>query len=129
VAEAPTAVPSGGILVLDRMAPKQLPTGRVVVVDPQETCDAWSLGEPIAQPIVANVDADSPLTRHVRLDNVLFPGARQLKFTTEAEAYIRDPLDQPLLARLRRPGGDAVVLSCSLEKGDLPLRIAFPVLM
>jgi hypothetical protein len=111
------------------MVPKQLPSGRVVVVDPQESCDAWSLGDPLAQAIVATVQADSPLTRHVRLDNVLFPGARLLKFTAEAEPLIRDPLDQPLLARLRRPSGDAVVLTCSLEKGDLPLRIAFPVLM
>jgi hypothetical protein len=129
VAEAPSIAPPDGILVLDRMSPKQLPTGRVVVVDPQESCDAWSLGDAIAQPIVAKVEADSPLTRHVRLDNVLFPGARLLKFAAEAEALIRDPLDQPLLARLRRPGGDAVVLTCNLEKGDLPLRIAFPVLM
>jgi hypothetical protein len=129
VAEAPAVVPSNGILVLDRMAPKVLPNGRVVVVDPQESCDAWTLGDPIAQPIVAAVEADSPLTRHVRLDNVLFPGARLIKFTGEAEAQIRDPLDQPLFARLRRANGDAVVLTCSLEKGDLPLRIAFPVLM
>jgi hypothetical protein len=129
VAEPPAAAPAGGLLILDRIVPKQLPAGRVVVVDPQESCDAWTLGEKIAQPIVAAVDADSPLTQHVRLDNVLFPGARLLSFTTEAEPLIRDPLEQPLLARLRRAGGDAVVLTCNLEQGDLPLRIAFPVLM
>ncbi|MEI6726205.1 MAG: DUF2800 domain-containing protein [Actinomycetes bacterium] len=76
--------------------------------------------------LVAEVEADSPLTRHVRLDNVLFPGARVLRFVGQPETPIRDPLDQPLLARLRRPTGDAVVLTCSLESGDLPLRIAFP---
>ncbi len=129
VAEPPTTVPAGGILVLDRTVPQRLPAGRVVIVDPQEACDAWTLGDIISQPIVAKVQADSPLTQHVRLDNVLFPDARVLNFTAPAELLIQDPLDQPLLARLRRPGGDAVVLTCSLEKGDLPLRIAFPVLM
>ncbi len=129
VDEAPSIAPPNGILVLDRMVPTQLPSGRVVVVDPQDSCDAWSLGDAIAQPIVAAVEADAPLTRHVRLDNVLFPGARQIKFAGEADALIRDPLDQPLFARLHRATGDAVVLTCSLEKGDLPLRIAFPVLM
>lgn len=129
VVEPPSAVPAGGILVLDRIVPQQLPSGRVVVVDPQDSCDAWTLGEAIPNPIVAAVDADSALTKHVRLDNVLFPDARLLNFTAEAEPLIRDPLDQPLLARLRRTGGDAIVLTCSLEKGDLPLRIAFPVLM
>ena len=73
VDEAPLIAPPNGILVLDRMVPTQLPSGRVVVVDPQESCDAWSLGDAIAQPIVAAVEADAPLTRHVRLDNVLFP--------------------------------------------------------
>ena len=129
VAQPPQSAPGQGILVLDRNVPSQLPRGRVMVVDPQTNCDVWTLGESIAQPLVASVDADSPLTQHVRLDNVLFPDARQLQFSSDFEPLIQDPLDQPLLARLRRPGGDIVVLTCSLEKGDLPLRIAFPVLM
>ena len=129
VAEPPAAAPTNGILVLDRKVPPKLPHGRVMVVDAEGSCDLWILGETIAQPIVASVDADSPLTQHVRLDNVLFPDARLLKFTTDYEPLIQDPLDQPLFARLRRPGGDVVVLTCNLDKGDLPLRIAFPVLM
>ena len=72
---------------------------------------------------------DSPLTQHVRLDNVTFPDSRLLQFTNDPIVLIQDPLDQPLFARVTRSGGDAVVLTCSLEKGDLPLRIAFPVLM
>ncbi len=127
-AELPDAAPGGGILVLDRKVPAQLPAGRILVIDPQEDCDAWKLGEPISQPIVASVDTESPLTQHVRLDNVLFPGARELTFDSDVEPLIQDPLDQPLLARVSRPGGDVIVLTCSLEKGDLPLRIAFPVL-
>lgn len=127
--EAPSVAPPSGILVLDRIVPAQLPSGRVVVVDPQTATDAWTLGEPLSQPIVAKVDKQSPLVQHVRLDNVLFPGARQMTFTGEAESLIQDPLDGPLFARLERPRGDAVVLACNLDQGDLPLRIAFPVLM
>jgi hypothetical protein len=127
--EAPSIAPPGGILVLDRIVPAQLPTGCVVVVDPQSATDAWTLGEAVSQPIVAKVDKESPLVQHVRLDNVLFPGARQMIFSGESEPLIQDPLDGALFARLKRPGGDAVVLACNLDQGDLPLRIAFPVLM
>lgn len=127
--EAPSVAPPGGILVLDKIVPVQLPSGRVVVVDPQTATDAWTLGEALSQPIVAKVDKESPLVQHVRLDNVLFPGAKQMSFTGEIEPLIQDPLDGPLFARLKRPGGDAVVLACNLDQGDLPLRIAFPVLM
>ena len=129
VTEVPSSAPANGILVLDRITPQQLPPGRVLVIDPQSSCDVWTLGDTISQPIVASVDSDSPLTRHLRLDNVLFPDARHLKISAEHEPLIQDPLDQPLFGRVRRPGGDVVVLTCSLEKGDLPLRIAFPVLM
>lgn len=127
--EPPAAALADGILVLDQQVPEQLPTGRVLVVDPAGDCNLWKLGEAIEEPIVASVDQDSPLTQHVRLTNVLFPEAREIEFAGEAVALVKDPLDHPLLARLPRSGGDAVVLTCSLEKGDLPLRIAFPVLM
>ncbi|MEM7558476.1 MAG: hypothetical protein AAF394_05080, partial [Planctomycetota bacterium] len=128
--------PSGttaAIHVFDKKLPDELPVGPVLVVDPQTKSQYFEVGEDIDQPIVAKVDPDSPLAQHVRLDNVLFPGAKQLKFTETIEdsvkTLIQDPFDAPLLAQIRRSTGDVVVLTCSLEKGDLPLRIAFPVLI
>jgi len=129
VAESPKAAPIGGVLVLDGATPQQLPAGRVMVIDPQNGCDLWTLGDPIADPIVTEVDDASPLTRHVRLTNVAFPGARALTLKEGASTLIKAPNDQPLFAQLPRSGGDVLVLSSNLEKGDLPLRIAFPVLM
>ena len=126
---APSTAPKGGLLVIDRKVPDVVPTGRVLVVDPQNNCDQWTVGDALEQPIVARVDKDSPLTQHVRLDNVLFPGAKQLTFTTPVETLIKDPLDSPMLARMKRPGGDLWLLTCNLEMSDLPLRIAFPVLI
>ncbi|MEM8735578.1 MAG: BatA and WFA domain-containing protein [Planctomycetota bacterium] len=117
------------LVVFDKAVPQQLPSGNVLVVDPQSDCNLWKVGEQVEQPIVASVNSDSPLTQHVRLDNVLFPGARELDFSVDARPLIQDPLDQPLLAQVPRSGGDVIVLTCSLEKGDLPLRIAFPVLI
>ncbi|MCO6045537.1 BatA and WFA domain-containing protein [Aeoliella sp. ICT_H6.2] len=127
--ESPDAAPAGGVLVFDRQSPATLPAGRVLVVDPQTDTDLWKLGEPISDPLVGSVDSDSPLTKHVRLTNVAFPDARQLDFQVDAAPLIQSAMEQPLFARLPRKVGDAVVLTCSLEKGDLPLRIAFPVLM
>lgn len=129
VSESPQAAPAGGVLVFDRATPKELPSGRVLVVDPLNDCDLWTLGEPLANPVVVEVDNTSPLTRHVRLTNVTFPGARMLSLKGDAEALIQAPDKQPLFARQPRPRGDALVMSSNLERGDLPLRIAFPVLM
>ena len=126
---APDAASKGGLLVIDRKIPARLPRGRVLIVDPQNNTDFWTVGETLEQPLVARVEKDSPLTQHIRLDNVLFPGAKQLTFTGPVESLIRDPLDSPLLARMKRPGGDLWLLTCNLEQSDLPLRIAFPVLI
>lgn len=127
--KSPNQLNSRVIQVFDRVVPAILPRGPVLVVDPQNECDLWKVTEDLESPIVASVDGDSPLTQHVRLDNVLFPGAKRLEFKTAAQTLIRDPFDAPLLARFSRTTGDVVVLTCSLDQGDLPLRIAFPVLM
>jgi hypothetical protein len=126
---APEAAPKGGLLVLDRIIPEKLPRGRLLIVDPQNNADLMTVGESLEQPLVARVEKDSPLTQHIRLDNVLFPGAKQLTFSGPVESLIRDPLDSPMLARMKRPSGDLWILTCNLEQSDLPLRIAFPVLI
>jgi von Willebrand factor type A domain/Aerotolerance regulator N-terminal len=126
---APEAAPKSGLLVLDRIIPEKLPRGRLLIVDPQNNADLMTVGETLEQPLVARVEKDSPLTQHIRLDNVLFPGAKQMTFTRPVESLIRDPLDSPMLARMKRPGGDLWILTCNLEQSDLPLRIAFPVLI
>ncbi len=92
-------------------------------------CDLWSVGKNIEQPIVATVSESSPVTQHVKLTNVIFPDARSLTLSGEAELLIKTPLDEPLLAYIRRPAGDVLVLNVDLDQGDLPLRIAFPVMM
>ncbi len=117
------------ILVLHQTVPKTLPPGKLLVISPRNDCDLWTVGEPIETPLVSTVDESSPVTQHVRLDNVLFPDARELNFAVEAEMLIKTPLDEPLLSYIRRPNGEVLVLNVDLDVGDLPLRIAFPVLM
>lgn len=117
------------IVVLHQKVPEQLPPGKLLVINPRNNCDQWTVGEPIETPLVSTIDDSSPVTQHVRLTNVLFPDARSLTFTGESETLIKTPLDEPLLSYIRRPGGDVLVLNVDLDLGDLPLRIAFPVLM
>lgn len=125
--EPPRAAP--GVRVIHRQVPQQLPPGKLFVIDPLESCDLWTVGEAIEQPIVSSVAKESPITQHVKLTNVLFPAARLLEFHVDAETLIGTPLDEPLLVHIRRPQGDVLVLNLDLDQGDLPLRIAFPVLM
>ncbi len=117
------------ILVLHQDVPEKLPPGKLLVINPRKSCDLWTVGDAIETPLVSTVVDTSPITQHVRLTNVLFPEARAMTFTSASDVLIKTPLDEPLLVHLRRAGGDVLVLNVNLDLGDLPLRIAFPVLM
>ena len=75
-------------------------------------------------------DKDSPLMAHVRLDNVLMPEARQLKLNAPKVQVLASSLtNDPLYAAIDRPEGKVLVLTVNLDKGDLPLQTAFPILV
>lgn len=127
----PDEAPEGGFVVLnrfDRVNDATIPMGNVLVIDPQTDSDRWKLGEPIAQPIVAKQDSTSPLMPHVQLLNVTLPGARGLQIEN-ATTLIESAGGEALMASFIDGENRQLVLSADLDNGDLPLRIAFPVLM
>jgi hypothetical protein len=134
---APARPPSaaGGatppVVVYHRTIPDALPAGDVVVIDPERSSSLWDLGEPLHNPIVARQDKDSPLLAHIRLDNVLMPEARKLTLKGTAHVLAESAAEDPLYAVLERPDGQGkvVVLTVDIDKSDLPLQTAFPIMM
>jgi hypothetical protein len=118
-----------GVTVYHRKVPAVLPPGRVLVIEPAESSGLWQVDEPIQNPVVANQAKDSPLMANVRLDQVLMPEARKLTFKGPAQILAESATGDPLYAVLDRPEGKAVVLTVNLDKGDLTLQTAFPILM
>ncbi|TWT99011.1 vWA domain-containing protein [Neorhodopirellula pilleata] len=127
--EASADSPTDGFTVLHRSESATIPGGAVLIIDPRADTDAFTLGEPIDQPIVVSQDSTSPLMPHVRLQNVILAGARGVTMTDAATPLLVDAGGETLMAS-RVAGEDRmVVLTANLDDGDLPLRIAFPVLM
>lgn len=129
VAEPPAKFDAGAIAVFHRDVPAKLPPGRVLVVDPAASTDLWQVGDKLANPIVTKQDADSPLMRHVRLDNVLMPEAHQLKFTTPGRQLATAISGEPLYAAIETSEHKALVLTVDIDQGDLTFRTAFPILI
>jgi hypothetical protein len=127
--QLPEQVPAGALLVFHRAVPEQLPQGNLLVVDPAGSCDLWTAGEAVENPIVTDQDADSRLMTHVRLDNVIMPGAKKLEFQSEIQVLASSVDGDPLYCAVERPSGKALVMTADLDKGDLPLRTAFPILV
>ncbi len=125
----PTQSPPGGFTLLHRIVPDLFPSGSVMVIDPRGDSDVWKLGRRIDQAIIATQETKSPLMPHVRLTNVIVPGARDLEMIDGATPLLIDADGATLMASLVRGDDRIVVLAADLDSGDLPLRIAFPVLM
>lgn len=133
---------TGGLQVYSGVVPEQLPAGPVLLVSPASdgpaiavdggTAPAWTLGSSIETPLVARQQEDSPLLRHVQLLNVQLDQGRDVQVHErlgEATTLLESAEGAALLVAVDRPEGRLLILSTSLDASDLPLRIAFPVMM
>jgi hypothetical protein len=131
---APTATAKGTaptLTVLHRLVPETLPPGPVLVIEPDRANAFWQVGEKLQNPVVAKLDGDSPLMTHVRLDQVLMPEARKLTLAGDPKARVlsESATGDPLYAVIDRPEGKVAVVTVDLDKSDLPLQTAFPIMM
>jgi hypothetical protein len=129
VKEPPAKYEAGTVYVFHRQVPEKLPAGLSMFVDPRASCDQWTLGDVLDNPIVTRQDASSPLMQHVRLDNLLLPKARQLTPTAEAQVLVSAVSGDPLYFAITRPGQKALALTVDLDEGDLTFRTAFPIMV
>lgn len=129
----PTTTTANSITILHQKTPATIPSGRVLVVQPQKATDLWDVGEKIDNPIVAKQDEDSDLMKHVRLNNVIMPEALKLtpKVSDESQVkmLVESGTEDPLYFSIQRDGGNVLVLTVNIDRGDLPLRTAFPIMM
>ncbi len=107
-------------------------SGSVFVIEPERSGALWELGEALHNPVVAKQDKESPLLLHIRLDNVVMPEARKLALKGPAHVLAESAAGDPLYAVIDRPDspgqGKVVVLTVDLDKSDLPLQTAFPIM-
>ncbi|MCC6359489.1 MAG: BatA and WFA domain-containing protein [Phycisphaerales bacterium] len=146
--EAPAAVGPEDIVIYHKRGPETVPVGNTIIIDPEASTDLFGVGDPLASPLVAKQDGESPLMAHVRLDNVIMPRARKLTpaglaakgerpaATTPASVgavksrVLAEAINgEPVYFVAESPGRRVLVLSADIEQGDLPLRTAFPILI
>ena len=130
------------LTVISGVVPETIPDGPVLIADVADSgpqigegdaaAKAWILGDGIENPIIAKQEQSSPLMRHVQLHNVILAGGKDLE-VNEALGVPTTLLETASGARvcvsIERPEGRILMLACDLDTSDLPLRIAFPVMM
>lgn len=127
--DARNTIPADAILVFDGVTPPRLPTGRLLVIGPVNSCDCWSIGGKLEHTVVGWQDRHSPLLSGVRLEQLRLDGIRRLTFSSPARVLASTETGDALYTALERPQGRALVLTTSTDEGDLTHRTAFPILI
>ncbi len=129
VNEIPTEWPSDSLIVLHKWVPKELPARDLFIIDPMEEGGLWKLEGAIADPIVTDQAEDSPLMRHIRMDNVVVPEAKKVVFQGPVQSLASTVSNDSIYAELKRDSGRCLFLNVSLEESDLAFRTAFPIMV
>jgi hypothetical protein len=116
------------VTILDGVIPATLPPGNLLFIAPPRSTDAFSVTGTIDFPGPQPAPGDEPLLRNVSLSelNVLeavdLVPANWLRVVVDSESG-------PLLLAGEQEGRRVVVLAFDLHLSDLPLQVAFPLLL
>jgi hypothetical protein len=116
------------VVVYDRHVPASLPDKPCLFVHPAEGNKLWEIEGDLQNPLVSDLNKDSPLLAHVNLQNVTFHRARQVVLNKKAAEAINS-FEHPLLASWASASPSMVLLAVDINQSDLPWRTAFPILM
>src|SRR5437773_3283042 len=114
------------LTVFDQFSPAALPDGPFVMVDPPAG-STLAGGQPVGIGGVRAVDAGDPLLANVDLQDVHVARSQDLRSSTFGRPLVSS-LQTPLVLVRDEPFRQ-VLVGFDLHESDLPLRIAFPILV
>lgn len=130
LAEADEAGTPYGLLIFDGLVPDEPPAVTALYVDPPADGAFGVVATPrIESPVIDRVDPDEPLLRFVDLSSVHIGRARQITVAEGVRALISTPAGAPLVGVGEVGTRRLAFIGFALEESDLPLQIAFPLLM
>ena len=115
------------LYVFDSWLPNQLPAGDMLLVNPPNSTPLFRIGDELATTNEIEIVEESPLTSFVDLDEMSLLRARAVE-ASWARALARSNQGAALLAG-EVNGQQIVILPFDLRDSNLPLLIAWPVLM
>ncbi len=119
------------LTIFDSFVPTDtLPSGNLLFIAPPRSTDVFTLTGRIDAPVSAPVVADDPLLRYVDLRDVLVQDAARVSLPAWGRAVIVDSKSGSPLLIVGEDGGRRIaLLAFDLRRSDLPLRVAFPILL
>ena len=129
VAAADKAGTPYGIVIFDRNVPAQPPTIPALYVGPTASGAFGAVGGLLDGPVLDRTDPADPLLRFVDLSTLHVGRARAITLAGGLRPVVSTHSGSPLVAVGRIDGRGVALLSFALGDSDLPLQVAFPLLM
>lgn len=117
------------LVIFESWLPTTLPDQPVLAIAPPATSALGAVGGTTANPAVGRLDATDPILRYVDLSTLHVASAQTMELPGWARAVIPGTGTSPLLYSGTLAGRRAAVLAFLPRQSDLPLQVAFPILL
>jgi hypothetical protein len=118
-----------GLIVFDGVVPEEPPAAAAVYVDPGSDGPFGTVERRVNGPIIDRTDPDEPILRFVDLSSIHIGRAREIELADGMRPVVASTRDAPLIAVGEAGGHRIGLISFDLDESDLPLQVAFPLLM
>lgn len=116
------------LVVFDGVLPSELPNKPILAFAPPRTSPLGVVGGTLDEFGLGQLPQDDPILRGVDLTRLHIAQTQQLELPTWARAVIPGP-DTPLLYSGLRDGLPTAVFAFDIRQSDLPLQVAWPIMI
>ena len=116
------------VILFDRAAPEALPATNAIFIGAWPDALGLEAKGSIEKPLITDWDREHPVNRHLLLTNVAIEKAMVVQPGPGFETLVQS-FDDPLVLLREEAGRQIMVVAFDPTASDLPLRVAFPILL
>ena len=117
------------LIIFERNVPSALPSVPVLLIAPPKSSPIVEVTGKVTNSGIGALSPDEPILRYVDLSTTHIAEAARLELPAWARSVVPGPRGAPLLLTGVRAGMPTAVLAFEPRLSDLPLQVAFPILM
>jgi hypothetical protein len=117
------------LVIFEGTLPTTLPHAPILAIAPPRTSPLGDVAGTLKNPGIGTIDPAEPILRYVDLSTTHIAEATKLTLPAWGRTIIPGPKGVPLLYSGDRDGLRTAVLAFEPRKSDLPLQVAFPILL